>query len=75
MKTKMQNHTNCLQILEHTICNITKLQSNMQGYSTSNEQSFGKTTSQERYKDSGFFFPVITYVLLILYMQIKCSYK
>jgi len=47
----------------------------MQGYSTSNEQSFGKTTSQERYKDSGFFFPVITYVLLILYMQIKCSYK
>ena len=56
MKTNMQNHTNCLQILEHTMCNMTKLQSNMQGESTSNEQIFGKITSQERHKDSGIFF-------------------
>jgi len=74
----MQNHTNCLQILEHTICNMTKLQSNTQGDSTSNEQVFGKVTSQERHtqhKDSGVFFSVIACVVSILYMQIKCSYK
>jgi len=75
MKTNAQNHTNCLQILEHTICNMTKLQSNMLGDSTSNEQIFGKITSQERHKDSGVFSPFITYVISILYMQIKCSYK
>ena len=38
------------------MCNMTKLQSNMQGESTSNEQIFGKITSQERHKDSGIFF-------------------
>ena len=70
MKTNMHNHTNCLQILEHTIRNMTKLQSNMQGDSTSNEQIFGKITSQEKHKDSGIFF----FLLLSMYFQF-CTCK
>jgi len=52
---------------------MTKLQSNRQGDSASNEQSFGKITSQEshtQHKDSGGFF----FLLLLMYFQF-CTCK
>ena len=55
-----------------------KVQSNRQGDSTSNEQTFGKIPSQESHTqhiNSGVSFSVIASVFSILYMLIKCSYK